>query len=59
MFTLVGNPTIKGDLVDLAKMTADHAEAVGFRPVAVTTRAGENRRANKMGSETLLVFEKA
>lgn len=58
MFALVGNPTIKGELVDLAKMTSEHAMEVGFAETVRATRAGENRRANKMGEETLLIFAK-
>jgi site-specific DNA-methyltransferase (cytosine-N4-specific) len=56
LFVLVGNPTIRGELVDLAEMTSDHAKAAGFHEVARAKRTGKNRRANKMGDETLLVF---
>jgi site-specific DNA-methyltransferase (cytosine-N4-specific) len=58
LFLLVGNPTIKGVLVDLAEMTRAHATAAGFRQVTIATRSAENRRANKMGDETLLTFVK-
>lgn len=58
LFTLVGNPTIRGELVDLAAMTREHAAAAGFETVAIATRSAENRRANKMGDETLLVFQR-
>ncbi len=58
LFVLVGNPTIKGELVDLTYMTVEHANCAGYREVAITTRSAENRRANKMGDETLLVFQK-
>jgi site-specific DNA-methyltransferase (cytosine-N4-specific) len=59
LFTLVGNPTIRGELIDLAEITSEHARAAGFDRVAVASRAAENRRANKMGDETLLVFRRA
>lgn len=55
---LVGNPTIKGDIVDLVGMTLDHAERAGYERVAAIGRFAENRRANKMGDETLLTFQK-
>lgn len=58
LFLLVGNPTIKGTLVDLAEMTSAHAAGAGFEQVTVATRSAENRRANKMGDETLLTFVK-
>jgi hypothetical protein len=54
----VGNPTIKGDLVDLADITVTRAEAVGFRNTGRTTRSGQNRRSNQMGDEIILVFQK-
>jgi site-specific DNA-methyltransferase (cytosine-N4-specific) len=58
IFLLVGNPTIKGDLVDLADITVTRAEAVGFRNTGRTTRSGQNRRSNQMGDEIILVFQK-
>jgi site-specific DNA-methyltransferase (cytosine-N4-specific) len=58
LFLLVGNPTVKGRLVDLAKMTTGFALDEGFELAASTTRSAQNRRANKMGDETILVFRK-
>lgn len=58
LFVLVGNPTIKGELVDLTEMTADFASQIGYSTVAITSRSAENRRANKMGDETLLTFRR-
>ncbi|QDM40651.1 DNA methyltransferase [Altererythrobacter sp. TH136] len=59
LFVLVGNPTIKGQLIDLTEMTRKHAEAAGYAEVAIAVRSAENRRANKMGDETLLTFRRA
>lgn len=58
LFLQVGNPTVKGRIIDLAEMTNTHALAAGFMQLATTTRSAENRRANKMGDETILVFRK-
>lgn len=58
IFLMVGDPVVKGKQVDLAKMTHDFAIDVGFKHVVTTTRNGINRRANKMGHETLLFFQK-
>ncbi len=58
LFVMVGNPLVKGQLVDLRAMTVELAGCVGFELVAAAERAGVNRRANKMGSEFLLFFEK-
>jgi DNA modification methylase len=58
MFLMVGNPVVRGELVDLADMTIELAEQSGFELVTRTTRSGVNRRANKMGAEHLLFFAK-
>lgn len=58
IFLLVGDPTVKGEVVDLAQMTKELAEEVGFRFVVEKKRNGVNRRANKMGAETLLFLKK-
>lgn len=58
MFILIGDPTVKGELVDLANMTRSLSREVGFELVAEKKRNGINRRANKMGPETLLFFQK-
>ena len=58
MFLMVGNPVVKGELVDLAAMTLRLAEETGFAFVVRTDRKGVNRRANKMGAEHLLFFRK-
>nr|ABC75875.1 M2.BtsI [Parageobacillus thermoglucosidasius] len=58
MFLLVGNPVVKGEVVDLGEMTKNLATEVGFSLIAESTRMGTNRRANKMGNEVLLFFQK-
>lgn len=57
-FLMVGNPLVRGEIVDLAAMTIDLAERAGFRLVVRTERKGVNRRANKMGVEHLMFFKK-
>lgn len=57
-FFMVGNPVVRGEKINLRKMTIDLAERAGLDLVATTERAGVNRRANKMGSEFLLFFQK-
>jgi hypothetical protein len=58
LFLMVGNPVVKGRVVDLARITHETAVAVGFVETAATRRRGINRRANKMAHETLLFFQK-
>jgi len=58
VFVLVGNPTVKGTVIDLAALSLEYADAVGLEPVARAERAGINRRANKMGAEALLLWRK-
>jgi hypothetical protein len=58
MFLMVGDPVVRGVVVDLAELTRETAAAAGFAEIAATTRTGINRRANKMAHETLLFFEK-
>ncbi|MGH6889693.1 MAG: DNA methyltransferase [Rhizomicrobium sp.] len=58
-FLMVGNPVVRGEVVDLATMTIDLAERADFRLVASTERRAVNRRANKMGGEHLLFFQKS
>lgn len=57
-FLMVGNPVVRGEVVDLAEMTLTLASQAGFEPVVRTERQGMNRRANKMGAEHLLFFQK-
>ena len=57
-FLMVGNPLVKGETVDLASMTRRFAAQAGLELVADTVRRGVNRRANKMGAEHLLFFQK-
>jgi site-specific DNA-methyltransferase (cytosine-N4-specific) len=57
-FLMVGNPLVRGKIVDLAAMTMDLADRAGFKLVVRATRNGVNRRANKMGAEHLLFFKK-
>jgi hypothetical protein len=59
MFLMVGDPVVRGVVVDLAELTREAAVAAGFTELAATTRTGINRRANKMAHETLLFFEKS
>ena len=57
-FLMVGNPVVRGQLVDLAQMTLKLATNAGLEFAARTKRQGVNRRANKMGIEHLLFFRK-
>jgi tRNA G10 N-methylase Trm11 len=58
MVMLVGSPLVKGKRVDLAEMAKRLGSHAGFDCVATHTRAGTNRRANLMGAESLLFFER-
>jgi hypothetical protein len=58
MLVLVGNPMVKARRVELAEMSRELAIAIGFKVAATHHRNGINRRANLMGHETLLVFQK-
>lgn len=58
IFLMVGNPLVRGERIDLAKITVELSAKAGFTPLAHTTRQGVNRRANKMGDEDLLFFIK-
>lgn len=58
-FLMVGNPVVRGEVVDLAKMTIDLANQAGLDLLTRTERNGVNRRANKMGAEHLLFFVKS
>ena len=58
MFILIGDPTVKGKFIDLAEMTKDLSIEIGFDLVVEKKRVGINRRANKMGPETLFFFQK-
>jgi hypothetical protein len=55
---LVGNPTVFGNRVDLSAMTIELAALCCLELVAEARREGINRRANLMGSESVLVFRK-
>ena len=57
-FLLVGNPTVRGEIVNLAQMTLQLACDAGLELAARTERLGINRRANNMGGEHLLFFRK-
>ncbi len=59
MLVLVGNPTVKGIRIDLAEMTKEIALSSGFTVVGKHKRFGSNRRANLMGHEDLLLFQKS
>lgn len=58
-FVMVGNPVVRGEVIDLAAMTLSLASKAGLELVARTERRGVNRRANKMGAEHLLFLQKA
>lgn len=58
LFAMVGNPIVKGKLIDLDAMTTELAVAAGFTPASRATRKGVNRRANKMGDESILFFQR-
>jgi len=58
LFLMVGNPKVKGSVIDLVQMTEDLAHEAGFQIICKTFRTGMNRRANKMGAETLLFFSR-
>jgi site-specific DNA-methyltransferase (cytosine-N4-specific) len=58
MFLMVGTPVVRGERIDLAAMTRELAAEVGFHQIAESSRVGVNRRANVMGAEALLFFEK-
>ena len=57
-FLMVGNPVVRGEVIDLAEMTIALASQAGLELVVRTERLGVNRRANKMGAEHLLFFQK-
>ena len=58
LFVLVGNPTVRSKRIDLSDMAKKLAFSVGFKLQAFHRRNGVNRRANLMGRETLLFFQK-
>ena len=57
-FLMVGSPTVRGTVVDLAALTIEYAEEAGLDQIGSSSRRGSNRRANKMGEEQLLFFSK-
>ena len=57
-FLMVGSPVVKGNLVDLEEMTIRLCQEAGFSLELNAKRKGTNRRANKMGEESLLFFKK-
>jgi predicted methyltransferase len=58
LFLMVGRPVVRGEIVDLPEMSRRLATRVGFESLAEAERVGSNRRANKMGGESLLFFSK-
>jgi SAM-dependent methyltransferase len=58
LLVMVGNPLVKGERVDLAQMSKELAGDAGLRLAAEHRRNGINRRANLMGHEDLLLFQK-
>ena len=59
LLLLVGNPTVKGNRIDLAEMTIEIACKSGFTVVGKHKRFGSNRRANLMGHEDLILFQRS
>lgn len=57
-FMLLGNPVVKGKQVDIIRMSTELSLEAGLKILVVTQRNGINRRANKMGAESLLFFYK-
>ena len=58
LFLLVGAPTVRGELIDMAAMTKRLCLGARLQLLAEAHRNGVNRRANLMGHETLLFFRK-
>lgn len=58
MFILIGDPTVRGQAIDLSQITKDLSSKVGFNFVVEKKRNGINRRANKMGPESVLFFQR-
>ncbi len=58
LFMVLGDPTVRGDRVDLRRMATRNASSLGFGLAAEHHRQGINRRANLMGRESLLFFRK-
>ncbi|MFC1890864.1 DNA methyltransferase [Thermodesulfobacteriota bacterium] len=58
LFMLLGNPTVKGEKVDLAQMAKVISKSLGFSLIAQHYRNGVNKRANLMSKESLLFFKK-
>jgi SAM-dependent methyltransferase len=58
LLLMVGNPVVKGERIDLAEMSKELATGAGFQLAAEHRRNGINRRANLMGHEDLLLFQK-
>lgn len=59
IFLLTGNPTVKGEVIDLVAMTTELANKIGLKLLYTADRAGINRRANKMDVETVTVWTKS
>lgn len=58
LFMQLGNPTVKGEEIDLEEMAIKLAKSNGFKHACTHYREGINRRANKMGKESLVFFQK-
>lgn len=58
-FVMVGNPTVRGEVVDLSATSVRLADKHGLELVDQHHRRGANRRANKMVGEDLLLFRKS
>ena len=58
MFILIGNPTVRGEKIDLAGTSVRCALEAKFKLDTKISRKGVNRRANLMGEESILFFRK-
>ena len=58
LFMLLGSPTVKGKRIDLPKIAIELASTARFTLIGHHYRNGVNRRANKLGAEETLFFEK-
>lgn len=59
IFLLTGNPTVKGQVIDLNEMTTAIAKLLGLTLRYTAERSGVNRRANRMDIETVTVWVKS
>ncbi len=58
IFLMVGDPTVRGERIDLTAMSIRLGEQVGFKLADQFHRVGGNRRANLMVGEDLLILSR-